>query len=565
MATSTIIVCGLVFLVGAVLTGLLMSVANRWLNIASANFFNSTIAAVGAGVVALAMECVRGIGEGWLPGGAVPSSEGVTVGASIPLLAIQLLLTLLLILWVVKTVMFATWPEGVKAGLAMVVLGGLVVFGLDWVVQRSVAQRVRSTADDMAPMILGSHARVTCEKCAQTYPVAAPNPAAIKRGKAPSSYATTCPVCGQANSLPAEAKAFAGDCLSVSKSREPERWDLILTKIPADSSICRVCRVVGLPGETIDIADGHLFLNKKRLQRKPGEAEDMWIPINDTRVNPGATTKSETPRWKTGRAGSGWKFEDDSWLCTNDRTEPDTLVFSGKITDRLSYNPRSSGEEVSERPVGDVKIDCSVKSLINGTMTLDWGFYEQGVMVTITHEGDLEMTVFARPAGRTARRLGSTRAKLSDPMSRSNRIGFVVRDGLAAVTERDAVIVSMPVGPQDLETVKQNASDAIDHCRLMISVASGSLSLSRIQLYRDVYYRRVEGLPPQALAGVDPKYLPGGKGTPYVKLRDDMFFVLSDNSARGRDSRMIGPLQRDDILGIPRGIYIPFGRWHMFK
>ena len=565
MATSTIFVYGMVFLVGAVLTGLLVSVANRWLNIASANFFNATIASVVAGIAALVMECARGGLEGWLPGSSVAGDMAVTVGPSWPLLAVQVLVTLGLITWIAKIVLFATWPEAGKAGLTMAVLGGLVLFGLDCGLKKGMVERVRVATDDMAPVVLGSHARVICEKCGATYPVAAPNPNAFKK-KAPSTYATTCPVCTQNNSLPAAAKVFSGDWIAVGKSREPQRWELVLTKIPADSGVDRLSRVVGLPGETIDIADGNLFLNKKRLQRKPGEADDMWIQVHDSRrPAPPAGKSSDVPRLKGGKPGSNWKCEGNTWTCVNDRTEADTLVFAGKITDRLSYNPRSSGEDVVERPVGDVKLDCAVQSMTNGTMGFDWSFYDQAVSVTISNAGDVELAVYEKPGGRNARRVTSARGKLTDPISRSNVIGFIVCDGVATLTERNVPVVSALVGPQDLDGVRKSASDAIEYCRVSVSIASGTLNLSRVLLYRDVYYRRVEGLPSQSLVGVDPKYLPGGKGTPYVKLPEDTYFVLGDDSTRARDSRMIGPLRGEDIQGIPRGIYTPFGRWHLFQ
>jgi signal peptidase I len=564
MATSTILVYVLVFLVGAVLTGLLVSLANRWLNIVSANFFNATIAAIGAGFVAFLMECLRGVLEGWLPGSSVAGDAAVTVGPSWPLLAVQILLTLGLIIWIVKTVLFATWPEAVKAGITMAVLGGLVLFGLDYGLKQGLVDRVRIATDDMAPMILGSHAQVTCAKCGATYPVAAPNPNTFKK-KAPSTYATTCPVCAQNNSLPAEAKIFSGDWIAVGKGHEPERWGLVLTRIPADSGVDRVSRVVGLPGETIDIADGNLFLNKKRLQRKPGEADDMWILVHDSRhIAPPAGKSSDVPRLKGGK-GSNWKNEGNIWSCTNDRAEADTLLFTGKITDRLTYNPRSSGDDVTERPVGDVKLDCAVQSMTNGSMGFDWSFYDHAVSATISNAGDVELVVYEKPNGRNARRVASARGKLTDPISRSNNIAFIVCDGLATLTERDVPVASALVGPQDLETFRKNASDAIEHCRVSVSIASGSLTLSRVLLYRDVYYRRVEGLPSQSLVGVDPKYLPGGKGSPYVKLPEDTYFVLGDDSTRARDSRMVGPLHADDIRGIPRGIHNPFGRWHLFQ
>ena len=54
------------------------------------------------------------------------------------------------------------------------------------------------------------------------------------------------------------------------KFGDPERGDIVIFRFPDNEEIYYVKRVIGLPGDTIDIADGHVYLN--------GSAEPMEEP-----------------------------------------------------------------------------------------------------------------------------------------------------------------------------------------------------------------------------------------------------------------------------------------------
>lgn len=45
------------------------------------------------------------------------------------------------------------------------------------------------------------------------------------------------------------------------KFSDPERGDIAIFRFPDDESIYYVKRIIGLPGETVDIVDGHVYLN----------------------------------------------------------------------------------------------------------------------------------------------------------------------------------------------------------------------------------------------------------------------------------------------------------------
>lgn len=63
---------------------------------------------------------------------------------------------------------------------------------------------------------------------------------------------------------------------------EPERGDVIVFRYPRDPSRDFIKRVIGLPGETIEIRDGQVYVN--------GELSPTMATINEANYNSGPTT-----------------------------------------------------------------------------------------------------------------------------------------------------------------------------------------------------------------------------------------------------------------------------------
>ena len=98
-------------------------------------------------------------------------------------------------------------------------------------------------------------------------------------------------------------------------SGPPERWDVVVFRYPEDPEVSYIKRLVGLPGETIRIYHGDVFVkspgsDKFQQARKPLRHQTATqIPVHDDRHRPQALLgKPEWQRWQG--QSPGWKMSD---------------------------------------------------------------------------------------------------------------------------------------------------------------------------------------------------------------------------------------------------------------
>ena len=82
--------------------------------------------------------------------------------------------------------------------------------------------------------------------------------------------------------------------------RQPERGDVVVFKLPRDNSTDFIKRVVGLPGDRIQLRDGILYINEKAVRRE--RIEDFFIEDrfgNSRAVTQYVETMSNGVRYRT--------------------------------------------------------------------------------------------------------------------------------------------------------------------------------------------------------------------------------------------------------------------------
>jgi signal peptidase I len=120
----------------------------------------------------------------------------------------------------------------------------------------------------MAPTLLGIHSESPCPRCGHP---AYGAPADSRDGAMPPIVLMNCSKEYQAVSVatPVEKKGD-GDRILACKLITPRRWDMIVFRYPEDPTVSYVKRLVGLPGERLEIRDGGIWIDDKKVD-PPGK------------------------------------------------------------------------------------------------------------------------------------------------------------------------------------------------------------------------------------------------------------------------------------------------------
>lgn len=60
-------------------------------------------------------------------------------------------------------------------------------------------------------------------------------------------------------------------------TKDPERYDVIIFKYPDDESQLFIKRIIGLPGETVEIRDGHIYINGSSEPLEDVETKEYMV------------------------------------------------------------------------------------------------------------------------------------------------------------------------------------------------------------------------------------------------------------------------------------------------
>ena len=251
------------------------------------------------------------------------------------------------------------------AGYRETVEAFVVAFILALLFRAFVAEAFVIPTGSMAPTLMGAHKDLTCQRCEYQFPVGA----SLERRSPITENAVVggiCPNCRYANPLdlavdPNHA-TFSGDRILVSKFAytidDPERWDVIVFKFPGNPKQNYIKRLVGLPGETLTLRHGDVFVHptgtdqrNEILRKPPGTLLAMRHPVYDSDYQAPVLIDARYPaRWQPWAPGAE-RPPEDSWQVTRG---PDGLVATvdASATDRpqwLRYYHRWPNAEQWER------------------------------------------------------------------------------------------------------------------------------------------------------------------------------------------------------------------------
>lgn len=430
----------------------------------------------------------------------------------------------------------------------------------------------------MAETLAGAYADHTCPNCGVSYQVGFDN--------SQSPFMVECPNCRwqepTARLKPAEGIRLnekAGDRIVVhgwpnvfGGELGPRRWDVVVFRNVNDPQQNYIKRLIGLPGETIEIIDGDIWATppgkaQPEIARKTPQTQGvLWFPVYQHDYQPRQASKDKTginsrevrvrepkweyfkPRWCVSE-GAGWS-DLDQRVVRFDGGGPGTIQFTtgpegtnepGEITDIYGYNGYMFGPlnhregryteslERESHAVSDVRLTAHVEFASSN------GFVE--FCVTKNFEkfharlyADGRVTLERAGREPESRALwGETRVAAPQGKPIHFSIGHADYQVVVEVAG-NAVLISTPQQYPVTAQIARDRSVFGTRSAVRVSAESGKLSLSHIEIDRDVYY----------CSDVPVEHPHAVQGHP-IKLRDDAYMVFGDNSTRSLDSRYWQP------------------------
>lgn len=442
-----------------------------------------------------------------------------------------------------------------------------------------VMQVYRIPTGSMAETLRGSHFRIRCGQCGYRYDhdfigpeygmpqTASPSkkiPILHRIQTSPGSPRTflssRCPSCGyseppsfmnEANQLytvhnnrrkPAHLRTvFKGDQIFVLKCIyqffQPKRWDVIVFKKPLIEDPNRpqdnyIKRCIGLPGETIQIIDGDIYVDGV-IQRKPEKVqEELWMPVYLNDFQPSRP-------YENSFNGHSWSRpfvndENSKWDLNADGPTIFELDSDDKTTHVLRYDDTVGNDfratygydnpmMYADMPVcSDLMIEYYVsmqpKSLAGGAVSKYGKTYQGWVradgamkIVRIDSEGQ-EIT------------LATGSCDIADSTDAS-KFRFATLDHQLVLEYGDHKLI------YDLGRHKDDAGINYAVKPEVHILGQGTLRLRHIGLYRDIHYLSDDSPDPRR------HILRATESNP-IQLGEDEYFACGDNSPASYDSRL---------------------------
>jgi signal peptidase I len=219
-----------------------------------------------------------------------------------------------------------------------------------------VAEAFVIPTGSMAPTLMGRHVDVWCDECKYHYT----GSASIERDSSDDSYTNAlvvdsrCPNCGFRKPLEASPattwlgrsldpaawsneNSFSGDRIIVSKFAyelgDPKRWDIIVFKYPERAQQNFIKRLIGLPGETLTISGGNIYVQSRgdeaaQIARKPDDKLlAMLQVVHDADFRSPTLRQAGWPqRWQPHGNDESWKSDEMGTTHTLSAVSQDAFV-----------------------------------------------------------------------------------------------------------------------------------------------------------------------------------------------------------------------------------------------
>ena len=526
------------------------------------------------------------------------------------------------------TVRQAPQEEGLKVILEQV----LVAFILAFIFRAFVLEAFVIPTGSMAPTLLGAHMRLTCPDCGWHFQVNYPTDGVNQSAPAyaPQVYAIRCPNCAYRfprfneddpeNDATRPAVSY-GDRILVLKHayllEDPQRWHVVVFKNPSRSGDLYaglpewstepyqqnyIKRLIGLPGETLMLVDGDVYVTRAnkplseltpadfRIARKTAVAQSaLWRAVYVDDFRPQGRPRSYTnsrqapftdPDWQLPwqlSAGSGWEIVDDregggfsfegaqsGTIRFNPDANPDTFA----LTDFLAYDVNAGNQRVSRYDNANDTFDRDFRTTFvhpdghfrfNTVSDLRLSFFyekqsgEGPLILRLSKRGDVFEAEIrdgqARITGvdRDGREIFTLEGRVDGDFSSPRHVEFInadyqvrlVIDGQTILHTTDDHYAPDVQALVAAEQMGQRETEP----EVSITAIDQGARLRHLGLWRDVYYTARD----QAGSFTNPYASPYDFPDNVVRLGEREYFTLGDN-----------PFLSGDARGWTDGVHLPY-------
>jgi signal peptidase I len=455
----------------------------------------------------------------------------------------------------------------------------ITAFVLAFVFRAFIMEAFRIPTGSMADTLKGAHFRLCCQQCGYKYDHGF-NPRKYRLPQDTVPYGpvtppeTRCPNCGYHLPSRRAMPVANGDRILVLKCIyqffEPKQWDVIVFKNPPEPSINYIKRLIGLPGDTVEIIDGDIYIDGEISRKPPKVQKELWMPVYNNDYQP------VLPQQRSFN-GHMWQqpfrnIEDSKWI-THDANNPTlfrldrdaeqihSLVYDTSIGN--NFRATYAYDDISEYRYMPYCSDLMVRfyarsAELQGRIGIELSKHQTYYRAWFDLTGEMVITKTDND-GKTTDLI--RRMPIRSPaINKATLVKFANVDR-QLIFEFGSEKLTHDLG-RDAEDARQKQTDVEPQVRIF---GSGKLTLSHIALFRDIHYT----------AKRSPNSHEQGRATQgnAFPLEEDEFFVLGDNSPNSEDGRWWrakgkgnngrfypeGIVPRDYLVGKALFVYWPSG------
>ncbi len=285
-----------------------------------------------------------------------------------------------------------------------------IAFILAFIFKTFEAEAFVIPTGSMAPTLYGRHKEVHCDCCGLDYTIGASQEVDQESGQLLQRIATShCPNCRYRNNV-LTAPVFNGDRIVVNKQvSDYQRFDVVVFKNPEEPHINYIKRLVGMPGETVQIRQGDIYARSAPdqpwvIQRKPNlkkqqevqqivyddslpptkllqaGAEERWVPsIPNAAATDIAGWPAAENAWQAADTGRSYKVSApagalqwlryrhlipswEHWKAVDENAQIESPLQPQLVTDFCGFNPETPNYPDQEMFwTNDLTLECSLQ------------------------------------------------------------------------------------------------------------------------------------------------------------------------------------------------------------